>query len=176
MSVTFTPEQVESQEFLTSFRGYDREEVRRFLTVVAAQMRENLELIATLERELATSRAAGGAMPDVEEATRLAAELGRHLSTAARLIEDLHNAQRRPAPEPAPAPPGPAIPPPAAPTGVPAVDPEPPAPEPPAPPPQGRRPSPSVPADRRRTVLPPEWEDLLSDPDPASSGRPQNRT
>ena len=49
--MAFTPDEVATQEFLTAIRGYDKEEVRRFLSVVARQMADVEDRIAALERQ-----------------------------------------------------------------------------------------------------------------------------
>ena len=40
--MAFTPEEVENKEFLTTMRGYDKEEVDAFLRAVAADYRETI--------------------------------------------------------------------------------------------------------------------------------------
>ena len=185
--MTFTPEQVETQEFLTSVRGYDRVEVKKFLTVIAAQIRANEERIVELERRLATATLGPGATrSDLEDVSRLTSELGRHLSTAARLVEELRQPEPEAVPEPEPevvpepeaeAVPEPVVVPEAAPEAVPEPDPQPavaidldPEPEPapervvelePRTPASAPAPPP---ASSRRSSPPPEWEELLSDP------------
>lgn len=140
--MTFTPEQVEKMEFLTAVRGYDKEEVRRFLGALADEMRAAERTAESLERDVASAPEPSAApAPDLEDAARLTAELGQHLSTAVRLVEGLGSAS--------PA------------DGTSGVSPV--AAEIPRRPPAARRESLRA-APERTGGPPPEWEELLADP------------
>lgn len=140
--MTFTPEQVEKMEFLTAVRGYDKEEVRRFLGALADEMRAAERTAESLERHVASApEPSAPPAPDLEDAARLTAELGQHLSTAVRLVEGLGS--------PSPA------------DGTSGVSPM--AAEIPRRPPAARRESRRA-APERTGGPPPEWEELLADP------------
>ena len=188
--MTFTPEQVESQEFLGAFRGYDKKEVRNFLTVLADQMRVTEKRAAALEQGLANAGTEHPPPPvDLQEAAGLAAELSRHLATAVELIEDLNRASEKaavagPPADQIPAPESSSQAPPDAsaegePEAEPSDTPEPersvtfepergtladPPPAPSAPYEPASVAAPQRRADRTHLEPPPEWEDLLADP------------
>lgn len=145
--MTFTPEQVEKMEFLTAVRGYDKEEVRRFLGALADEMRAAERTAESLERHVASApEPSAGPAPDLEDAARLTAELGHHLSTAVRLVEGLDELSSGSA---SPA------------DGTSGVSPV--AAEIPRRPPTARRESLRA-APERTGGPPPEWEELLADP------------
>jgi len=87
--VTFSPDDIESQEFLTAVRGYDKEAVRRFLKAVADQMRAD-----DVPHDPGRDDDPGEA-----DAIGLVAELRGQLAVATRLVEELRTGAR-PAPPP----------------------------------------------------------------------------
>jgi DivIVA domain-containing protein len=51
--VPLRADEIETKEFLTTLRGFDKEEVRAFLQVIAADHRKSTERITELEQTVA---------------------------------------------------------------------------------------------------------------------------
>ena len=69
------PDEIETKEFLVTLRGFDKEEVRSFLQIVAAEHRTALERIEELEAAVAR------AISYIEKLDREIQELGGSPST-----------------------------------------------------------------------------------------------
>lgn len=77
---SFTPDEIEKQEFLSSIRGYDKEEVRAFLVAVAGELRSLQD------------RAAG--LSQSEEDHSLDDRIDQFLGSAASSVEEMQTAVR----------------------------------------------------------------------------------
>jgi DivIVA domain-containing protein len=83
-----TPEDIERREFLVALRGYDKDEVHRFLAEVAAEYREAVAHPPSVENETA---AFGRLAEDVADIVRTTAE---HSHALRRRVEDESAAMR----------------------------------------------------------------------------------
>jgi DivIVA domain-containing protein len=94
----FSPHEIENKEFIVTFRGYDREEVRSFLRAVAADYRAALELGKPYERAELESHGPGprGLVPARDETRRRAGLVGRGVEADAFRIREAaeHDAHR----------------------------------------------------------------------------------
>lgn len=160
----FHPDDIAGRDFLSAVGGFDREEVRRFLEAVAAEVREKNRRIDDLTEKVRMLEARSSEPTAMsvdttsldqlqDEASGLVAELRSSVEEASSLVSELRRVEQEETSEPStpaidPSPPAASELPHASEVGRPAVE-------------VGPRPIPYRPP---TVTTPDEWEALLNDP------------
>ena len=92
----FTPEEIENQDFLSTLRGYDKEEVRAFLRAVAAEFQHLLERAGEARTPEISDDATetGGDAPEATAADEANRRVDELLASTSAAIDDLQLALR----------------------------------------------------------------------------------
>src|SRR3954453_1858259 len=92
----FSPDEIQNKEFMTTLRGYDKDEVQAFLGAVAGDYRSALETRGTAPASFESLGQEVGSILQAakDSATRLTVESEREAATTRKRIEEQSTALR----------------------------------------------------------------------------------